>query len=182
MYSHDLNGFGIDTGTLGLIPLNTSTFARGQSWQPYLESMTANRILLERKVAEFRLEDPSPFQNSSIRSVLVFTEDWCQDSVTAFPPLIAIAHAATLELRIMRRSNELALHQSLTGLEYPPIPTFVFYDSAWQERGRFIEMPHAFRHALQDPNEALWVREMYDELWWSAEVEELAVLFQERTT
>lgn len=143
--------------------------------------MTANRILLERKVAEFRLEDPSPFQNSAIQSVLVFTEDWCQDSVTAFPPLIGIAHAASLNLRMMRRSSELALHQSLTGLEYPPIPTFVFYDGAWQERGRFIEMPNAFRRALQDPNEAQWIREMYDELWWSAEVEELVGVFQGRT-
>lgn len=158
--------------------MDASIFARGQSWQDYLASMTANRILLERKVAGFRLETPAPFQKSDIQSVLVFTEDWCQDSVTAFPPLIAIAHAATLDLRMMRRSGELALHQSLTGLEYPPIPTFIFYDSAWQERGRFIEIPHAFRRALQDPDEALWVREMYDELWWSAELEELAKIFE----
>lgn len=157
--------------------MNDSIFARGQSWQDYLASMTINRTLLERKVAEFRLKDPSPFQKSDVQAVLVFTEDWCQDSVTAFPPLIAIAHAAALDLRIMRRSGELALHQSLTGLEYPPIPTFIFYDGAWEERGRFIEMPHAFRRALQDPNEAMWLREQYDEMWWQAEVEELAQIF-----
>jgi hypothetical protein len=144
--------------------------------------MTTNRTLLERKVAEFRLKDPSPFQNSPICAVLVFTEDWCQDSVTAFPPLIAIVKAAALNFSIMRRSDAVALHQSITGLEYPPIPTFIFYDKQWQERGRFIEMPNAFRRLLNDPTEAMWVREMYDELWWGAEVEELTQIFNKMET
>jgi hypothetical protein len=162
--------------------VNTSIFNRGQSWQEYLDSMTTNRTLLERKVVEFRLQDASPFQNSAIRAVLGFTEDWCQDSVTAFPPLIAIVEAAALNLSIMRRSDAMALHQSITGLEYPPIPTFIFYDDEWQEQGRFIEMPAAFRHLLKDPAEAMWVREMYDELWWGAEVEELTRIFNKMET
>lgn len=157
--------------------MNHSVFARGQRWREYLASMTGNRALLERKVGEFQLENFIPFRNSRVHAALVFTEDWCQDSITAFPPLIAISQAATLDLRIMRRSNELTLQQSLTGIEYPPIPTFIFYNEKWQEQGRFIEMPLAFRHALQDPNEVLWLREMYDESWWQMEVEEIGNIF-----
>lgn len=160
--------------------MDYTTFQRGQSWREYLASMTANHTLLERKVAEFSLETLTPFQNSDIRAVLVFTEDWCQDSVTAFPPLIAIVEAVGLELRIMRRSEELTLHQALIGLEYPPIPSFIFYDKEWQEKGRFIEMPAVFRRLLNDPDEMMWVREMYDELWWSAEIEEFAAVFRQK--
>jgi hypothetical protein len=153
------------------------TFGRGQVWKDYLASMTSNRALMERKVAEFRLENASQFDSSAVRAVLAFTEDWCSDSVTAFPPLITIARVGNVRLRVMRRSAELALQQSLTGIEYPPIPTLLFYDGAWRELGRFVEMPIAFRRALQEPADAVWLREMYDELWWQAEVEELAAIF-----
>ncbi len=157
--------------------MNQATFERGQRWDDYLASMQTNRILMTQKVAAFRLEEAHPFTGSPLRAVLAFTDDWCQDSVTAFPPLVAIVAAAQLELRVTRRSVELSLQQALTGLEYPPIPTFLFYDSEWRERGRFLEMPDAFRRALQDPAEAAWLRELYDETWWEAQVAQFAALF-----
>ncbi len=160
-----------------VVPMNPSTFQRGVTWNDYLSSMTTNRELLRRKLAEFHLADQTPFQNSPVQYVLVFTEDWCQDSISALPPLLAIAAIAPLEIRVMRRSSELSLQQSLTGVEFPPVPMFLFYDAHWQEQGRFVEMPRAFRALLHDPAEAMWLKEMYDEMWWQTEMEELSPIF-----
>lgn len=157
--------------------MDLSIFRRGMAWVDYFASMTTNHELLRRKLADFRLEDPAPFLTSTIRYVLVFTEDWCQDAISALPPLITIAAVASLEFRVMRRSSELALQQALTNVEFPPVPMFVFYDADWRERGRFVEMPRAFRAILRDPAEAMWLKEMYDEIWWQTEIEELSTIF-----
>lgn len=153
-------------------------FYRGMTWEAYLASMQSNRALLERKLAGYRLPEASRarWAGSEIAHVLLFTEDWCQDSISALPPLLAIAGVAPFDLRVMRRSEELALLRALTGEEFPAIPTFLFYDSDWNERGRFVEMPRAFRRLKADPAEALWLKEMYDEVWWETEVAELETM------
>lgn len=159
--------------------MDSLAFDRALPWRHYVASMATNTILMERGISDFRLEAPARFAVTEIRFVLAFTEDWCQDSVTAIPPLVAIAECALLDFRVMRRSDELALLQSETGMEFPPIPTFLFYDRSWHEGGRFVEMPRAFKAALEDPAEALWVRAQYDEIWWQYEIEELAAIFED---
>jgi hypothetical protein len=152
------------------------------AWEEYLGSMRTNYEILRRKLAGFRLPEPEVerWRNAPVANVLVFTEDWCQDSISALPPLIAIMEIAPFELRVMRRSEELALQRALTGQEYPPVPLFIFYDAQWNELGRFVEMPREFRRLKDDPNEALWLKEMYDELWWQTELEELAAIGENR--
>jgi hypothetical protein len=153
-------------------------FYSGLSWDDYLASIRTNGALLRRKLAEFALPDEERrrWQRSNVAHVLVFTEDQCQDSVSALPPLLGIAEVATFDLRVMRRAERLALQRALTGEEFPEIPLFLFYDAAWNEVGRFVEMPREFRRLKNDPAEAMWLKEMYDELWWQMELEELAAI------
>jgi hypothetical protein len=162
--------------------LTPDIFARGLSWEDYLRSMRTNQELLRRKLAGFRLPDPEAerWKHAPVAYVLVFTEDWCQDSISALPPLIAIMEVAPFELSVMCRDDELALQRALTHQEFPPVPLFIFYDFQWNELGRFIEMPQEFRRLKQDPAEALWLKEMYDELWWQTELEELALVVGNR--
>lgn len=151
-------------------------FYAGLSWPDYLASMRQNRALLEQKCSAFRLPEAerARWATSPIAYTLVFTEDNCQDSISALPPLLAIAAVAPFALRVYRRSAALLLQQQLTSEEYPRIPLFLFYDAQWRERGRFVEMPRAFRQLKADPAEALWLKEMYDEIWWELELAELA--------
>jgi hypothetical protein len=147
-------------------------------WEDYAASMQANRELLRRKCRDFALPDTerARWTKSAIAHVLVFTEDWCQDSISALPPLLAIYAVASFDLRVLRRAEALALQRALTGEEFPPIPLFLFYNAHWREQGRFVEMPRAFRRLKEDPAEAVWLKEMYDEVWWETELEELAII------
>ncbi len=115
---------------------------------------------------------------SRLHNPNVLTHDACQDSVSALPPLLAIASVAPFDLRVLRRSRQTDLLRRLTGVEYPPIPTFFFYDANWSELGRFVEMPDRFRRLKADPDEAYWLRDKdaYTETWWEKEFEELAGL------
>ena len=151
-------------------------FYRGLRWQEYFASMESNRELLRRKCAEFRLppEERARWATSLVAYVLVFSEDWCQDSISALPPLLAIANVASFEMRIMRRSEELMLQRVLTKNEWPSVPLFIFYDAEWKELGRFVEKAREFRRIKNDPLEAIWLKEMYDEIWWETELAELA--------
>ncbi len=156
--------------------MTPEVFYRGLEWDGYFRAMQVNRELLRRKLAKFLLppEERTQWAQSSIAHTLVFTEDWCQDSVSALPPLLGIAAVAPFDLRVMRRSEEITLQRALTQQEFPPVPMFIFYDSAWHEQGRFVEMPREFRRLKGDPAEAMWLKEMYDEIWWQTELEELA--------
>jgi hypothetical protein len=153
-------------------------FYRALAWDDYVVSMQINRDLLRRQRGQFVL--PAAERQRWARGelsawhVLVFTEDWCQDSITALPPLLAIAEVASFEIGVMRRSDELMLLRALTKNEWPPVPVFLFYDADWNEQGRFLAMPQEFRRMKHDPAEAIWLKEMYDEIWWETEIEELA--------
>lgn len=161
--------------------MNGAVFYSGQTWEAYVASMRKYRRLVARQVERCRLPPAEAERWAAakhVAHVLVFTEDNCQDSVSALPPLLAIARAAAFDLRVMRRNERLDLQRSLTGLEYPPVPLFLFYDADWRLLGRFVEMPRAFRALKEDPEESFWLRdqETYDEVWWETEFAELAAI------
>ncbi len=161
--------------------MNPTLFHQGQTWDEYLASMRKNKQLMTQEVARCTLPPVDAERWAAARRVahvLVFTDDACQDSISALPPLLAIAAVATFDLRVMRRSRQTELLRRLTGLEYPPVPTFFFYDAAWSELGRFVEMPDQFRRLKADPDEAFWLRDKdaYTETWWETEFEQLALL------
>lgn len=157
--------------------MDSEIFAAGLSWEAYLASMTSERALLASKVAEFRLPpDEAAFWAGYSRplNVLIFTEDWCQDSVTALPPLVAVARTApAITLRVRRRSEAAGLARALLKDEYPPVPVFLFYDTAFHELGRFIASPVGWDEVMADPEQRAWLRSdpaLYDALWAELEL------------
>ncbi len=149
-------------------------------WPDYVAGMRTNQALLLQQMARCRLPgaERERWLAAPIASVLVFTDDACQDSVSALPPLLAIAEVARFELRLLRRSQHADLQRRLSGLAWPPVPMFFFYDAFWVEQGRFVEMPKAFRRLLDDPEEAAWLRDKdaYAEAWWETEFAELGAV------
>ncbi len=165
--------------------MNAAIFASGQTWNDYLASMRTNRMLMEQQVGSCRLppqERERWAAATHIAHVLVFTDDACQDSVSGMPPLIAIAAVAPFDLRVLRRSTHADVQRRLSGLAWPPVPMFLFFDDNWLEKGRFVETPQAFRRLQADPGEAIWLRDKaaYDEAWWETEFAELALVAEGR--
>lgn len=157
--------------------MDSDIFEAGLSWDAYLASMTSNRQLLSSKLAAFRLPaDEAAFwaNYSQPLNVLIFTEDWCQDSVTALPSLLAVAHTApAVTLRVLRRAEAPDLVRALLKDEYPPVPVFLFYDGDFNELGRFIASPVGWDDVMADPDQRAWLRgdpAMYDALWAELEL------------
>lgn len=156
--------------------LDRALFERALSWEEYAAGMGPNRLLIERGRRAFRLPDPhrALWQQSGVAHVLLFTEDNCQDSVSALPPLLALRDVAGFDLRVLRRSAQLPLLRALSGDPWPRIPALFFYDAAFHELGRFVEMAPAFRALKADPAEAPFLRDHYDHLFWETELEALS--------
>ena len=163
--------------------MNPTLFFQGQTWDDYLASMRKNQRLMAQEVARCELPPADAVRWAAaeqVAHVLVFTDDACQDSISALPPLLAIAGVAPFDLRVLHRSRQTDLLRHLTGLEYPPVPTFFFYypfglNSVALWRCRPICRLKA------DPDEAYWLRDqdVYTETWWETEFEELAGLLSQ---
>lgn len=158
-------------------------FNAALSWEAYLESMTSNYRLLLQKLSEFRLpphEEDFWSRFDRPLNILVLTEDWCQTSVTALPPLVSIAKIApTITLRVFRLSEVLDLARALLEDEYPPIPVFLLYDESFTELGRFVEQPATWDEVMADPEQRAWLRsdpQFYDALWADLELDQLRTI------
>lgn len=160
--------------------MDEALFEAALAWDDYLASMTANRQLLRGKLDAARLPRGEAAFWAGVGAplrVLVLTEDWCQDSVTALPPLLAVARTAPrMKVRVLRRSQALELARALTRNEYPPIPILLFYDETFRELGRFVEKPAGWDELMDDPEQRAWLRgdpDMYDALWAELELAQM---------
>lgn len=161
-------------------------FGGGLPFSDYMASMQTNREILRRKLLECLLPAGEQASWAEVQAyVLVVTEDWCQDSVTSLPPLIALTQVAPgLEVRVFRREANLSLARALLKAEYPPIPAFLCYDREFDELGRYVEKPAGWRALQADPEEMAWLRAdpaLYDATWWELELAELATILKRKT-
>ena len=138
-------------------------YGQGITWDEYFYSMQKYQRLMARNIAFCRLpeKDQELWKTANhIAHVLIFTEDYCPDSLNAIPPLMAIAKVAPFDLRIMRRDEAPGRMISITGDEHPRVPTFLFYDRDWNEIGRFVERPEAVNRLDElDPETAMMLRQ-----------------------
>jgi selT/selW/selH-like putative selenoprotein len=83
-------------------------------------------------------------------NVLVLAEDWCGDVIANLPVLGRLAtESGKLNLRIFLRDQNLDLmDQYLKDGQFRAIPTFVFFDSSFEELGHWIERPAAVNERL----------------------------------
>ena len=79
--------------------------------------------------------------------LLVVAEDWCGDSVNTVPWIARLAdQAPNLELAIVDKATGLAaLEAHRTPDGRAATPTAVLLDQEWNERGCWVERPHALQ-------------------------------------
>lgn len=124
-------------------------FAKGKTFQQYLESGIRNRELFEHNYRDLEVtaEQKAALQELASRPngphhVVVIGEDWCPDVYRGAGVAQRIAEAAGIELRFFERDqNKDMIAEYLKDGEFESIPVFVFYDKDHNEICHFIERP-----------------------------------------
>jgi hypothetical protein len=121
-------------------------FASGLTYEDYKSLMTKNRDRFEAHERTNIIPDADVAAFRSLRRRLhaaVLTEDWCSDAVATLPLLDALAkRSGAVDVRIFYRDQNLDLMDAhLKRGKFRSIPTFIFYDEAWNEVGAWLEKP-----------------------------------------
>ncbi len=128
------------------IPLDAKRFATGLTWKDYLAQMGDTRERTEDNYRKAALTDEERqfFDHiSQVRSILMFTENWCGDVHRNAGLIAHIAEAMPrAELRVLFRDQNLDLFDCFLNNGYRSIPVVVFFDQDWNEIGRWIERAH----------------------------------------
>ena len=121
-------------------------FEQGLTYDGFKAQMTRNQ---ERFAANERDVVLDPADLEAFRAlpravnVLVLAEDWCGDVIDNLPILGRLAaESGNLNVRVFLRDANLdIMDQYLKDGQFRSIPVFVFFDDAFNERGRIIERP-----------------------------------------
>lgn len=126
-------------------PMDSDHWARGLTVDAYIEEMQNCRRAMRRRVETVRL---TPFERNLFSELtatihaLVFTEDWCGDSLMNLPILAQIERIAPgMEVRIFPRPDWPDLQRYFTGRGIQKVPVFAFLDAEFNEIGVWIERP-----------------------------------------
>lgn len=124
-------------------------FAKGKTYQEYLDSGIRNRELFEQNYNGLAISEAQDAQLKALAAlpngphhVVIIGEDWCPDVYRGMPVGVRIAEATGLEVRIFERDqNKDMIAEYLKDGEFESIPVFVFYDKDQNEIAHFIERP-----------------------------------------
>jgi hypothetical protein len=128
------------------VRMTPERFASGLTYAEYKQGMTRNRERFEAHERTNVIPDEDVAAFAALpRSlhVAVLTEDWCSDAVATLPLLAELAtRSGRLDVRIFYRDQTLDLMDThLKRGKFRSIPTFIFYDSDWNEVGAWLEKP-----------------------------------------
>lgn len=124
-------------------------FAKGKSWQEYLDSGIRNRELFEDNYNGLKVSDEQKKALQELAAspngphhMVVIGEDWCPDVYRGTGIAQRIAEAAGIEFRFFERDqNKDMIQEFLKDGEFESIPVFVFYDKDHNYLYHFIERP-----------------------------------------
>lgn len=139
-------------------------FESGLTYDAYKAQMTRNREQFEQNEKDLQLsaDDAQAFRNlAQPLSVLALAEDWCGDVIANLPILGRIAEASggKLNLRILLRDQqpgEQVMNEHLNKGEYKSIPTVIFIDDEFKERGVWVERPESVTRLREEKRLALY--------------------------
>jgi hypothetical protein len=144
-------------------------FAKGKTFQEYLDSGIRNRELFEKnyKNLEISAEQKAALKELASKPggphhMVVIGEDWCPDVYRGAGIAQKIAEAAGIEMRFFERDqNKDMIAEYLKDGEFESIPVFIIYNEAHEELAHFIERPalaneqiHITRSVLGDTSPA----------------------------
>jgi hypothetical protein len=117
----------------------------------YLEQMTQNRDLFDRRIATTTINDEerAAFAGGPLR-FLVLTEDFCGDSAQFIPPVIRLAQELdNVEIRLLLRDKHRSLAAGYVRKDgYQAIPVIIVLDGDGEEIGYLVERPERVNDAL----------------------------------
>lgn len=129
-------------------PITKERFAKGKTFQQYLDSGIKNKNLFEDnyKGTEVSTDQKAKLKalvaNKKLDHMVVIGEDWCPDVYRGAGVAARIAEAAGIEMRFFERDqNNDMIQPYRKGGEFESIPVYVFYDKDHNELGHFIERP-----------------------------------------
>lgn len=133
-------------------------FESGMTYAEYKAQMTRNREQLEQNEKDLQLkpEDVKAFQQlPQALNVVALAEDWCGDVIANLPILGRIEQesAGKLKVRIHLRDQqpgEVIMNEHLNKGQYKSIPTVIFLDGEFKERGIWIERPDSVTQAREE--------------------------------
>ena len=129
------------------IPIDGQRFAMGMTWSAYLAQMGDTRARTEDNYQKAALtDDEKKFFNglTQVRYGLMLAENWCGDVHRNSPMLARICEALpSCELHVFFRDKNSDLTDLYLNNGYRSIPIMVFFDSNWNEVGRWSERPSA---------------------------------------
>ncbi|MEP6871783.1 MAG: thioredoxin family protein [Anaerolineaceae bacterium] len=138
-------------------------FAKGKTFQQYLDSGIRNREIFERNYQGLIVSESQKAALRALASkpgglhhVVVIGEDWCPDVYRGAGVAQKIAEAAGVEMRFFERDqNKDMIAGYLKGGEFESIPVFVFFDAQGNELGHFIERPALANEQIHQTREVL---------------------------
>jgi hypothetical protein len=136
------------------------------TYDAYKGQMTRNRDQVEQneKDLELKPEDVQAFRDlpKSV-NVLALAEDWCGDVIANLPVLgqLAAASNGKLNVRILLRDQEpgsKVMDEHLNKGQYKSIPTVIFLDGEFNERGVWVERPDSVTKLREEKRLALYAQ------------------------
>jgi hypothetical protein len=128
------------------VPVDSARFSKGMTWKDYMAQMGDTQKRTEENYNRATLtDDEKKFFGGvkGVKYVLMLAENWCGD-VHRNSPLIAriVESIPGAELRVFLRDQNLDITDCYLNNGYRSIPVVVFFDSNWNEIGRWIERAH----------------------------------------
>lgn len=138
-------------------------FAKGKTFQEYLDSGIRNRDLFEDNYKNLTISGDQAQALKELAGrpdgphhVVVIGEDWCPDVYRGAGVAQRIAEAMGIELRFFERDqNKDMMAGHLKDGEFESIPVVIFYDKNHHEIGHFIERPKLANEQIHVTREVL---------------------------
>jgi hypothetical protein len=143
-------------------PITKERFAKGKTFNEYLESGIKNRNLFEDNYNGTKVSDEQTaklkklVETKKLDHLVVIGEDWCPDVYRGAGVAARIAEAAGIEMRFFERDQNNDMIQGyLKDGQFESIPVYVFYDKDHEELGHFIERPKLANEQLHETRTVL---------------------------
>jgi hypothetical protein len=141
-------------------------FESGMTYDAYKAQMTRNREQVDQNEKDLELNpnDVQAFRDlPQTINVVALAEDWCGDVIANLPVLGKLEQASNgkLNVRIHLRDQEPGtqiMDQYLNKGQFKSIPTLVFLDGNFNDRGVWIERPDSVTRAREEKRLALYAQ------------------------
>ena len=128
--------------------ITAQRFAKGLTFQEYLNSLGETKARFEPHIAAFKLADSdASFFKDAVKKcgaikIVAIGEDWCPDVHRGLPIVEKIAEASGMEVRFFHREkNPDIMNLFLKDGKFQSIPVFAFFDGNFKYLTHWTERP-----------------------------------------